>query len=86
MLTNEGGQYPGRPGVPLLPISQPAYETYDAWISWLSGNAHWRFGVAGKNLSDEEFLTNGYNIPALGVLLGSYGAPRTVLATLEYRF
>lgn len=86
VLTNEGGQYPGRPGVPLLPISQPAYESYDAWISWLSGNAHWRFGVAGKNLSDEEFLTNGYNIPALGVLVGSYGAPRTVLATLEYRF
>lgn len=85
-LTNEGGQYPGRPGVPLLPISQEAYETYDAWISWLSGDAHWRFGVAGKNLSDEEYLTNGYNIPALGVLQGSYGPPRTVVATLEYRF
>jgi iron complex outermembrane recepter protein len=86
ILTNEGGQYPGRPGVPLRPIMQPAYETYDAWISWLSGDATWRFGVAGKNLSDEEFLTNGYNIPALGVLQGSYGPPRTVIATLEYRF
>ena len=86
VLTNEGGQYPGRPGVPLLPISQPAYETYDAWISWLSPNADWRFGIAGKNLSDEEFLTNGYNIPALGILQGSYGNPRVVTATLEYRF
>jgi len=86
ILTNEGGQYPGRPGVPLLPISQPAFETYDAWVSWLSPDAHWRFAVNGKNLTDEEYLTNGYNIPSLGILTGSYGAPRTILGTIEYRF
>ncbi len=85
-LTNEGGQYPGRPGVPLLPIVQPSFELYDAWINWLSPNAHWRFGITGKNLTNEEYLTNGYNIPALGILTGSYGAPRTVLGTVEYRF
>ena len=86
ILTNEGGQYPGRPGQPLLPLAQPAYELYDAWVSWLSPDAKWRFAVNGKNLTDEEYLTNGYNIPSLGVLTGSYGAPRTVLATIEYRF
>jgi iron complex outermembrane receptor protein len=86
LLTNEGGQYPGRPGTPLLPISQDAYTLYDAWVSWLSPDARWRFGLTGKNLSDEEYLTNGYNIPALGVLTGSFGAPRTFLATIEYRF
>ncbi|MGE0639454.1 MAG: TonB-dependent receptor [Thermoanaerobaculia bacterium] len=86
VLTNEGGQYPGRPGVPLLPLSQPSYTLYDAWVSWLSPSAKWRFGINGKNLTDEEYLTNGYNIPALGVITGSYGAPRTVLATVEYRF
>lgn len=86
VLTNEGGQYPGRPGTPLLPISQKAYTLYDAWVSWLSPDAKWRFGVNGKNLTDEAYLTNGYNIPALGILTGSYGAPRTVLATVEYRF
>jgi iron complex outermembrane receptor protein len=59
---------------------------YDAWVSWLSPNAKWRFGLNAKNLTDEAYLTNGYNIPALGVLTGSYGAPRTVLATVEYRF
>ena len=42
---------------------QPAYGLVDAWISWLSGNAKWRFGVSGKNLTDEEYLTNGYNLP-----------------------
>ncbi len=86
VLTNEGGQYPGRPGVPLLPITQEAYWLYDAWVSWLSPNAKWRFGITGKNLTDEEYLTNGYNIPALGLLTGSYGAPRTVLTTIEFRF
>jgi len=86
ILTNEGGQYPGKPGVPLLPISQAAYTLYEAWVSWLSPAAHWRFALNGKNLTDQPYLTSGYNVPALGVLLGSYGAPRTVTATVEYRF
>jgi len=86
MLTNEGGPYPGVPGRPLLPISQKGYTLFDAWVSWLSPDAKWRFGLNAKNLSDKAYLTNGYNIPALGVLTGSYGAPRTVLATVEYRF
>ena len=85
ILTNEGGQYPGRPGVPLLPISQEAYTLYDAWVSWLSPSTKWRIGISGKNLTDKEYLTNGYNIPALGVVTGSFGAPRTILATIEYR-
>ena len=51
-----------------------------------SPDAKWRVGLNAKNLTDEAYLTNGYNIPALGVLTGSYGAPRSVLATIEYRF
>jgi len=85
-LTNEGGPDPSNPTQALQPIIQPAYETYDAWVSWLSADAKWRVGVVGRNLSDEGYLTNGYNIPVLGILQGSYGAPRTVLTTLEYRF
>ncbi len=85
-LTNEGGPDPSNPTKPLEPIVQPSYETYDAYINWLSPDAKWRFGVVGRNLSNEAFLTNGYNIPVLGILQGSYGEPRTVLTTLEYRF
>jgi iron complex outermembrane receptor protein len=69
-----------------VPIIQPAFGLVDAWVSWLSGNAKWRFGLSGKNLTDEEYLTNGYNIPVLGIYQGSYGAPRTFIATLEWRF
>lgn len=83
VLTNEGGSFAGQP---VLPITQGAYTTYDAFVSWLSPDAKWRFGLNAKNLTDEGYITNGYNIPALGILTGSYGAPRTVLATVEYRF
>ncbi len=83
ILTNEGGVFAGQA---VHPISQDSYMLYDAWVSWLSPNAKWRFGLNGKNLGDEGYLTNGYNIPALGVLTGSYGAPRTILGTIEYRF
>jgi len=82
VLTNEG-EFGGRP---LAPITQDAYTLLDAWVGWLSPDAKWRFGVSGRNLTDKEYLTNGYNIPVLGVLQGSYGNPRTITATLEYRF
>ncbi|HET7291565.1 MAG TPA: TonB-dependent receptor [Vicinamibacteria bacterium] len=85
-LTNEGGQYPGRPGTPLLPITQPAYSLWDASLSWLAPGGHWRLAVNARNLSGAEYLTSGFNVPSLGILQGSYGAPRTVLATIAYRF
>jgi iron complex outermembrane recepter protein len=83
VLTNEGGSFAGQP---VRPISEDPYTLFDAWVSWLSPSAKWRVGLNAKNMSDVEYLTNGYNIPALGILTGSYGAPRTVLATVEYRF
>ena len=86
VLTNEGGPDPTNPSVQLQPIVQPAFHLWDAWIGWLSPDAKWRLGITGKNLANEEYLTNGYNIPVLGILVGSYGTPRTVLGTVEYRF
>ena len=83
VLTNEGGSFAGQP---VHPLTEDAYTLYDAWVSWLAPDAHWRFGLNGKNLADKAYITNGYNIPALGIRTGSYGAPRTVLATIEYRF
>jgi iron complex outermembrane receptor protein len=85
-LTNEGGQYPGRPGTPLLPITQKAYGLWDAYVSWLIKGGHWRVAVNGKNLADKQYLTNGYNIPSLGILQGAQGNPRTLTATIEFKF
>ena len=86
MLTNEGGPHPLDPTQPLLPLVQDSFGLLDAWVSWLSPNAHWRLGLTAKNLTDEEYLLAGYNIPQLGVVTGSYGAPRTFVGTVEYRF
>lgn len=85
-LTNEGGEDLNNPGNPLMPIIQKSYDTLSARLGWVSRDGHWGVTVNGRNLTDEDFLTNGYNIPVIGVLTGSYGAPRTVTATLEYRF
>ncbi|MEM7586159.1 MAG: TonB-dependent receptor [Acidobacteriota bacterium] len=85
-LTNEGGPDPTNPTRPLSPIIQPSFDLINAWVSWLSGDGTWQFTINGRNLTDEEYLTNGYNIPVLGILVGSNGAPRTVSASLGYRF
>ena len=85
VLTNEGGLHPYT-GVPLLPMVQESFGLVDAWISWLSPAGHWRIGVAGKNLTDEEYMTNGYNLPIVGVHQGSFGMPLTVTGTIEYKF
>lgn len=86
VLTNEGGPNPTNPSQQLQPIVQPSFDMINAWVSWLSGDGSWQLTVNGKNLTDEEYLTNGYNIPVLGILQGSYGPLRTVTATLGYRF
>jgi len=76
MLTNEG----------VNPMIQDSYGLLDAWVAWLSPEAKWRIGLSGKNLTDEEYLLSGYNIPVLGALQGSYGPPLSVIGTVEYRF
>ncbi len=86
VLTNEGGPNPLNPTQQLQPLVQPSFDLVNAWVSWLAGDGHWQVTVNGKNLSGEEYLTNGYNIPVLGLFQGSFGAPRTVTATLGYKF
>lgn len=85
-LTNEGGQYPGRPGTPLLPIMQKAFGLWDASLSWLAPSGHFRLALNGKNLADKSYLTNGYNIPSLGILQGAQGNPRVITGTIDLRF
>jgi iron complex outermembrane receptor protein len=75
VLTNEG----------LNPITQDAYGTVDLSIDWLDATGRWGFRVNGYNLTDEEYLTSGYNIPVLGIRTGAYGAPTTFTAGFEYR-
>jgi iron complex outermembrane receptor protein len=86
VLTNEGGPDPRNPTIGLEPLVQDSYGLLDAWVAWLSPKARWRLGITGKNLTDEDYLLTGYNLPVFGVVTGSYGAPLTVVGTIEYRF
>jgi iron complex outermembrane receptor protein len=70
-------------------LDQPAYTLYDLSLTWTSSDNKLRAGLHGKNLGDKRYRTGGYFFPTLGnegVLTAFYGAPRTVSATLEYRF
>jgi iron complex outermembrane receptor protein len=73
--------------IPLL--DQEAFTLFDLSIVWEDDDGHWRVGLHGKNLGDEEYKVAGYNFPALGLegnVTAFYGPPRTVTATVEYVF
>ena len=73
--------------IPLL--DQESFTLWDLSLVWEDDDGHWRVGIHGKNLGDEEYKVAGYNFPALGVegnVTAFYGNPRTVTATAEYRF
>ncbi len=82
--------------VPAPIIDQDAYTIYNLSAVWISEDDHWSVGLHGKNLGDEDFKTAGYCFGATGdcpLVLGLeddttifYGPPRTVTATVEYRF
>ena len=70
-------------------LDQESYKLYDASIVWTRADGKIRAGIHGKNLGDERYKTAGYLFPTLGnegTLTAFYGNPRTVSATLEYRF
>ncbi len=66
-------------------IRQPGYGLVSAGLIWQTAGA-WRFALEGANLTDKEYRTTGYNIGALGILTGFYGAPRTYSLTATYDF
>lgn len=66
-------------------IAQPGYSLLSAGLIW-ERDKHWTFALQGSNLGDKVYRTDGYNIAALGVLDGFYGAPRLVTAGVTYRY
>lgn len=75
--------------VPVPAIDQKAYDLFDASIVWRDDNSGFSLGVHGKNLTDTRYRTSGYNFPTLGLennISVFHGAPRTVVATVGYKF
>ncbi|MFZ6777830.1 TonB-dependent receptor [Undibacterium sp. Ji83W] len=70
-------------------LDQDAYSLWDASLVWTSTDKRLRAGLHGKNLSNTRYKVAGYLFPTLGLegtTTAFYGNPRTVSATVEYRF
>tara|TARA_R110000868_G_scaffold6550_2_gene36943 strand:- start:5410 stop:7716 length:2307 start_codon:yes stop_codon:yes gene_type:complete len=82
--------------IPFPALDQEAYTLWNASVVWDSADGAWQLGLHGRNLTDEEYRVSGYDFvnnttyaPELGrsgTLVGYYGNPRTVTATLAYRY
>ncbi|MFZ4164897.1 TonB-dependent receptor [Brevundimonas sp. NPDC058933] len=70
-------------------LDQDAYALVDLSAVWTDPSRTWTVGVYGKNLTDEEYRVGGYNFAGASYnnsLIGYYGPPRTVTASLQYKF
>jgi iron complex outermembrane receptor protein len=70
-------------------LKQESYTTVDASVAWTSVSAQWRVALEGRNLTDEEYRTSGYDLQAssgIDLIQGFYGSPRTYAVRLDYRF
>ncbi len=70
-------------------LDDDAYWLMDASINWAADSGTWRVGLHGRNLGDTRYITSGYFFPGAATddsVLAFWGNPRTVTATLDWRF
>ncbi len=70
-------------------LDQDGYALVEASLNWTSGDGRYRFGIAGRNLTDARYRVGGYNFPGAltgNSVIGYYGPPRTVTGTFEIKF
>ena len=70
-------------------LDQEAYALVDLSIVWTDPTDRFTVGLYGKNLTDEEYRVGGYNFPGAlfnDSIIGYYGPPQTVTASLQVRF
>ncbi len=77
--------------IPTPELDQESFSLWDLSFVWEDNDGHWRAGLHGKNLTDEEYKVAGYYFPyptlgLEGTVTAFYGNPRTITATVEYRF
>ena len=70
-------------------LDQQAYSLVDLSIVWTDPTDRFTLGLYGKNLTDEEYRVGGYNFPGAlfdNSVIGYYGPPQTVTASLQVKF
>ena len=74
---------------PLPLLDQKAYTLVDLTAIWTAPGNHYKLALTGKNLTDERYRVGGYNFAGAtfnNSVIGFYGPPRTVSASLEVAF
>ena len=70
-----------------LMLAQDAYTLWDAGVVWTSSDRKLQVGLHGRNLTDKRYKVAGYNFSGFfNTVTAFYGDPRTVRATLNYKF
>ena len=70
-------------------LDQEGYALVDLAIVWTDPTDRYTLGLYGKNLTDEEYRVGAYNFPGAlfnNSLIGYYGPPQTVTASLQVKF
>lgn len=67
-------------------LTQGDYWLLNARATWISPDEHWQLAVFGRNITDEEYLTNGLHEDIVGALEGYFGRPAEWGMTLSYRY
>ena len=70
-------------------LDQQAYSLVNLSIVWTDPTDRFTLGLYGKNLTDEEYRVGGYNFPGAlfdNSIIGYYGPPQTVTASLQVKF
>lgn len=70
-----------------LPGSQDEITTWNAGVTYVFPDAHWEVALTGKNLTDEFYFTSGgADMSVGGTSSGVLAPPRTVMATVRWRY
>ncbi|MFW5660221.1 MAG: TonB-dependent receptor [Oceanicaulis sp.] len=90
--TGEPVALAGLPNTPLPPLdAETSYTLLDASVIW-DLNEQWRLSLVGRNLTDERYRIAGYNFAGSnqlgvdGAYSAFYGDPRTVTASVRFRY
>ena len=74
---------------PLPALDQKAFTLVDLTAIWTAPGGKYKLALTGKNLTNEKYRTGGYNFGAPtynNSVIGFYGPPRTVAASIEVAF
>jgi iron complex outermembrane receptor protein len=85
---------------PIPWLDQPGYALWDANLTYSFGEGRYEIGVHAKNITDQRYITSGYNYLSYnpttkvysstlgreGIATAFYGNPRQVFGTFSLKF